>query len=152
MILLLPFALVGGLFWGIAADKIAKDKEPWFTMLMLCGLAISVVVMASLSGASFRVAAWVYLGTAVLYVGLRCLFGKGSALEMFFVPHLLVITILLLWPALERVRHKAPELRKPNKTVETNRRPALAFDTGREFGWAACAPPGVPGGGRSPHL
>ena len=93
-ILMIPLALVTGLFWGIAADKIAKDKEPWFTLLMLGGLAISVVVMAFLSGASIRMAAWAFVVTAVLYVGSRCVFGKGSRLEMFFVPHLLALSLI----------------------------------------------------------
>jgi len=115
---MIPFALVGGLFWGIAADKIAKDKEPWFTLLMLGGLAISVVVMASLSGASIRMAAWAFVVTGVLYVGLRCLFGKGSRLEMFFVPHVLAIMMLLFLPAFERARKRARELRKPNHALE----------------------------------
>jgi hypothetical protein len=114
MILLVPFAIVGGLFWGVAADKIAKDKEPWFTLLMLCGLAISVIVMTLSAGASVRAAAWVFVGTGTMYVGLRWVFGSGSALEMFFAPHLLAVMILWLLPALDRVRHKAQELKEPN--------------------------------------
>jgi hypothetical protein len=32
----------------------------------------------------------------------------------------------------------------PNKSVETNRRPASPFSAGREFGSASCAPPFLP--------
>jgi len=138
MILLVPFAMASGLFWGIAAGKIAKDKEPWFTLLMLCGLAVSVVVMTPLGGASVRMAAWVFLGTGILYVGLRFLFGKGSSLEMFAVPHLLAVMILLLLPALDRARQRARELRKPNQGAAANRR--LVGPSGGSGNWTCSRP------------
>jgi hypothetical protein len=38
---------------------------------------------------------------------------------------------------------------RSNKTLETNRRPASAFNIGRQFGRSLCAPHFLSGGGRS---
>jgi hypothetical protein len=119
-ILLIPFALVGGLFYGLIADKIFKDREPWFTSFMLLCLALSICIMTWLCGASHTLAIWVFLGTGALYLVARFSFGKGSALEMFFAPHFIALMILMLQPALERAHEKARLLheQRPNNSPE----------------------------------
>jgi hypothetical protein len=84
-ILLIPFALAGGLFYGLIAGRIFREREPWFAITMLCGLDVSVCAMTWLTGASWTAAIGVFVGTGILYIALRLLFGSGSALEMFYV-------------------------------------------------------------------
>ena len=110
-VLLIPYALVGGLFYGVIADKLFKEREPWFTTFMLLGLAVSIGVLALLCHVSYVMAFWVFVGTGVFYAALRIKFGKGSALEMFYGPHLIAVMIVLLHPALERAQEKAKLLR-----------------------------------------
>jgi len=120
IILLIPFAVAGGLFYGLIADKLFKDREPWFTSFMLFGLALSICVMTWLCGASHTLAVWVFLGTGVLYLAARFAFGKGSALEMFFAPHLIALMILMFQPALARAHEEAGLLQgqRPNTPLE----------------------------------
>lgn len=109
-LLLIPFALAGGLFYGLIADRIFREREPWFTITMLCGPGISVGAMTWLAGASQAAAIWVFVGTGICYVALRVLFGRRSALETFYAPHLCAILLLLLLPALARAQEKARQL------------------------------------------
>jgi hypothetical protein len=127
-LLLIPFAVAGGLFYGLIADKIFKDHEPWFTSFMLLGLALSICIITWLCGASHTLAIWVFLGTGALYLVARFSFGKGSALEMFFAPHFIALMILMLQPALERAHEKARLLheQRPNQSPE-----ATAVGAGR---------------------
>jgi hypothetical protein len=120
IILLVPFAVAGGLFYGLIADKLFKGREPWFTLFMLVGLAASVSVMTWLCSASVTLAIWVFIGTSVLYLISRVGFGKGSALEMFYGPHFIALMILLLQPALARAHEKARMLQeqRPNTALE----------------------------------
>jgi hypothetical protein len=120
IILLIPFAVVGGLFYGLIADKLFKGREPWFTLFMLFGLALSICIMTWLCGASHSLAIWVFLGTGALYLVARFSFGKGSALEMFFAPHFIALMILMMQPVLERAHEKARQLQeqRPNKSPE----------------------------------
>jgi hypothetical protein len=108
-ILVIPFALAGGLIYGLIADKIFREREPWFTLSMLCGLCVSVCAMTWLTGASRTAGAWVFVGTGILYIALRLLFGRRSALEMFYTPHFGAIMLLLLLPTLTRARVKASQ-------------------------------------------
>jgi MFS family permease len=112
IVFIVLFALAGGVFYGVIADKLFKGREPWFTVFMLLGLALSVGIMTWLSGASHTLSAWVFVITGILYMVARMAFGKGSALEMFFAPHVIALMILLLQPASERAHEKAGLLRE----------------------------------------
>jgi len=105
--LLIPFALLSGLFYGIIAHKIVRDKEPWLTVLLIGGLACTITSIAWLGGIPIACAAWTFIGTSFLYLVLRLLFGKNSALEMICLPHVLAILALLAWPVYEKARQKA---------------------------------------------
>jgi hypothetical protein len=111
IVLLIPYALVGGLFYGVIADRLFKEREPWFTTFMLFGLAVSISVLASMCHASYFMAFGVFVGTGIFYTASRLMFGKGSAVEMFYGPHLIAIMIILLHPSLVRAQEKAKYLR-----------------------------------------
>src|SRR5882672_10580608 len=116
-IFIVPFALTTGGVWGVGAYKMTRGKEPWFTVSMLCGLAITVAALAWFGGVSSQVAAYTFLGTGCAFVALRSFFGKGSAIEMFVAPHLVAVLLLLLWPAMQRARQRQRDLHAPNHNV-----------------------------------
>jgi hypothetical protein len=120
IVIAIPFALAFGLFYGLVADKLTKGREPWFTLFMVLGLGMTVCVMRWLCGASWAAAVWVFIGTGILFVASRLMFGKGSAHEMIIGPHICVILILALHPALERAKEKARHIREeqPNQSPE----------------------------------
>lgn len=107
LLLLIPCSLLSGLFYGIIAHKLVRDKEPWFTLLLIGGLACTITLIASLGGIPVACADWIFIGASVLYLVFRLLFGKGSALEMICLPHVLAILALLAWPVYEKARQKA---------------------------------------------
>jgi hypothetical protein len=117
-ILMAVFGVATGAVWGIAADKITRGREPWLTLLMLCGLGIMVGAVSWCGGASPMVTVYTFVGTAGAFAALRLLYGKRNALEMFAGPHVLALLILLLWPALERAKQRARELRGRHHSVE----------------------------------
>lgn len=119
ILLFVPFALAGGMFYGLASDRLTKGKEPWFTFLMVCGLAMTTAVMIFLTGVSIKFAVGTFVAAATAFLALRLLFGKSSAVEMMFTPHLLVILLLFLWPTLETAREKARNKRATNLTSST---------------------------------
>ena len=120
IVIAIPFALAFGLFYGLVADKLTKGREPWFTLFMVLGLGMTVCIMRWLCGASWSAAVWVFIGTGILFLASRLMFGKKSAHEMIIVPHICIILILALHPALERAKEKARHIREeqPNKSLE----------------------------------
>jgi hypothetical protein len=117
-VLLVPFALTTGGVWGVAAHAVARDREPWFTGAMLCGLAITIASLSWLCGVSGTVALFTFLGTGCAFVVLRLLFGKGSAIEMFAGPHIFAVLLLLMWPSIQRARERHRALDGPNQRVQ----------------------------------
>lgn len=102
LLLLIPYALVSGLAYGLVAHKLAGEKEPWFTLLMLCGLACTVFVIAWLAGVAWTYAVWSFAGTGLLYVLLRLWFGRGAAPEILAFPQIVGVLVLLCWPLSQR--------------------------------------------------
>lgn len=100
LLLLIPYALASGLAYGLVAHKTVGEKEPWFTLLMLCGLAFTVAAIAWLGGIAWTYAAWTFAGTGLLYVLLRLLFGRGAAAEMIAFPQVIAVLALLFWAVL----------------------------------------------------
>lgn len=109
LLLLIPCALLSGQAYGFLAHCLVRDKEPWFTFLLLGGLATTIALSTWLGGISTAFAVWTFVGTAGFYLALRLLFGKGSAVEMLIPAHILAILGLLAWPVCQQVRQKAVE-------------------------------------------
>lgn len=103
LLLLIPYALVSGLAYGLVSHKLAGEKEPWFTLLMLCGLAFTIAVITWLGGIAWAYAAWTLAGTGLLYVLLRLLSGRGAAVEIFGFPQVIALLVLFCWPVYQRV-------------------------------------------------
>ncbi len=103
LLLLIPYALVSGLAYGLIAHKVAGEKEPWFTLLMLCGLACTIALIAWPGGIPWRYSAWTFAGTGLLYVLLRLWFGRGAAVEIFGFPQVIAVLVLVCWPIYQRL-------------------------------------------------
>lgn len=106
VVLLIPFAVLTGLVWGLAAGRLSRGREPWFTSLMLSGLAVTVVGLSFLCGVPHRITGYTFLGTGSFFLALRLVFGKRAALEMFVGPHLFAILLLLMWPSIQRAHER----------------------------------------------
>ena len=147
-LLLIPFALLGGLPYGLIADRIFREREPWFTLCMLCGLGVTVCAMTWLGGTSPMTAAWVFAGTGALFVALRLLFGSGSAFEMFFVTHILAVLSLLLPPAFAHVREKTGRSHgmRPNQSTAASVLSAVRLSVAGNLSAPCALPPPPPSG------
>lgn len=102
LLLLIPYALVSGLAYGLIAQRLVRDREPWFTLLMLAGLGFTICVIAWPGGIPPAYAAWTFAGTGGLYVLMRLIFGRGSAAEILALPQVLAVLILFAWPIFQR--------------------------------------------------
>lgn len=107
-LLLIPNALFSGLGYGFLAHSLVQDKEPWFTLLLLGGLATTIALITCLAGVPVAFAAWTFVGSSLFYLALRLLFGKGSAFEMLAPAHIIAILALLGCGAFQQVQQKAP--------------------------------------------
>jgi hypothetical protein len=117
-VLLVPFGLITGGIWGVVAHAVARDREPWFTGAMLCGLAVTIASLSWLCGVPGTTALFAFLGTGCVFVVLRLLFGKGSAVEMFAGPHIFAVLLLLIWPSVQRARERHRPLDGPSQRVQ----------------------------------
>lgn len=108
LLLLIPYALLSGLAYGLAAHWLVREREPWFTLLMLAGLGLTITLIGWLSGIPWFYAAWVFAGAGTGYAGLRMLFGRGSASEILAVPQVLAVLALFCWPVYERLAAASP--------------------------------------------
>lgn len=106
LLLFIPCALAGGLGYGLLADYLVRGKEPWFTLLLLGGLATTIALITWLSGIPGVIALWTFVGAGGVYLLLRLMFGKGSAVEMLAPAHILAILCLLSWGALRQANHR----------------------------------------------
>jgi hypothetical protein len=108
LIAFMPFALAGGFFHGLIAHKLSKGREPWFTLLMLIGLGGTIFGIQWVSHDLGARTAWLFIAMALLYVGLRLLFGRGGgqSLEAFLMPHMCAILMCLLLPTLDQIKAK----------------------------------------------
>lgn len=109
-IALLAWSFFGTGVYAAVANKLTKNREPWFTITMIAGLAFSSYVTSLISGATFQMCFWVFVVATLCFLALHRLFGKSGSIEMFMTPHVLVVLTILLLPALHDARVKAQKL------------------------------------------
>ncbi|MFN0080127.1 MAG: hypothetical protein ACKVY0_26990, partial [Prosthecobacter sp.] len=56
-LLLIPYVLFSGMGYGFLAHYLVRDKEPWFTLLLLGGLATTIALITWLGGIPIAFAA-----------------------------------------------------------------------------------------------
>ena len=105
-LLLIPYALFSGMGYGFLAHYLVRYKGPWFTLLLLGGLATTIALITWLGGIPIAFAAWTFVGSGAFYLLLRLLFGEGSGIEMLMPAHIMAILALLAWGAFQQVRQK----------------------------------------------
>jgi hypothetical protein len=98
--------------YGVTAEKLSKGRDPWLSILMLTGLAVTGATMNFAGGVSAKAAAWTVFAAIVVYILLRLLFGRGSAFEVFFAIHFAAFLFWILWPQLERAKLKQQRLQQ----------------------------------------
>ena len=77
ILLLIPYALLSGMGYGFLAHYLVRDREPWFTLLLLGGLASTIALITWLGGIPFAFAVWTFVGTGSFYLLLRLLFRRS---------------------------------------------------------------------------
>jgi hypothetical protein len=118
-IVILGWAVFDPAVYALAAHKMARDREPFLTTIMILGLAVSCYVTSLVSGASVKLCFWTF-AIATLWFLIFCrLFGKGSYFEMFMGPHVLVVLTILLLPTLQNARIKTQQLNRQYQQYET---------------------------------
>lgn len=109
-IILLAWSFFGTAVYAAIANKLTKDREPLFSVVMILGLAFSAYVTSLTSGATYQLCFWVFAVATLCYLGLYRLYGRNSSIEMYVTPHIIVILTLLLLPAVHDAHMKAQEL------------------------------------------
>ncbi len=102
-----PLFLMSGLGYVLIANKLVRDREPWFTLCLVCGLATTVALLAWCTGTTLVIGLGVFAGAVFLYLGMCLLFGKDSRIEMLVPAHVLAILSMMAIPVYTSVRKKA---------------------------------------------
>ncbi len=98
MLFLIPYAFVSGLAYGLIAHKLVGEEEPWFTLVMLAALGITISLIAWPAGIAITDALWVFAGAGTLYLALRLWFGRRFAAELLGPVQAIAVLALLCWP------------------------------------------------------
>lgn len=101
-----PLFLMSGLVYVIIGQFLTRDREPWFTLCLVGGLATTVALITWCAGIPLAWALWTFAIACGMYLGLCLLFG-GNRVEALVPVHMLVILAMIAWPTYEKVRMKA---------------------------------------------
>jgi hypothetical protein len=118
VIVILGWAIIGPAVYALAANKLTRDREPWFSSVMILGLAFSCYVTSLASSASVKMCFWTFAIATLWFLILRRLFGKRSSFEMFMGSNVLVVLTILLLPALQNARMKTQQLNRQYQQYE----------------------------------
>jgi hypothetical protein len=131
VLLCVPFVIMSGLGYAYIAHKLVRDREPWFTLCLVGGLASTIALLAWCTGIPTAWAVWTLAGTGGVYLGLCLLFGKGSVVEMLVPAHVLAILAVLAFPAYEQARMKAarPSSKSTSAAAHSSSSPFLCYQT-----------------------
>ncbi|MGA9524646.1 MAG: hypothetical protein WBV82_24525 [Myxococcaceae bacterium] len=106
LLVLFAVPLVAVLFGGVysyPAMKITNEREPWLSILLAVGLAVTVFGLGALvhSPLEYSAGGWA-LGCGLLLVARRFFGTMGRNLERFGVVHLAALVITFVASALAR--------------------------------------------------
>ncbi|HEV2329303.1 MAG TPA: hypothetical protein VGY56_11005 [Verrucomicrobiae bacterium] len=119
VVAILGWSVFGPAAYALLANKLTRDREPWFSSVMILGLAFTCYVTSLASGASFKMCLWFFGIGTLWFLVVRRLFGKGSSFEMYMGPHILIVLGILLLPVLQHARMKAQQLNRLSQQYET---------------------------------
>lgn len=104
--------LMGGIY-SLPAMKITDERDPWLTILLGCGLAITVFGIGFFTGTPMTWSTALF-GLGVLFVcGARMLYGSlGHNIERFGIVHMFVLMLTLVLASVANAKKE-----KPNKAA-----------------------------------
>jgi hypothetical protein len=109
--------LLGGLMGGIyslPAIRFTKEREPWLTLLLAAGLAVTVFGIGHLLRGPLQTLFWIYLASLTLLLLARWAFGSlGHNLERFGMVHMATLMILVGTLSFLHIRSKAARQHLP---------------------------------------
>jgi hypothetical protein len=94
--------LYGGIY-SYPAGRITKERDPWFTLLLASGLAVTIFGVGFAVHASASHLGVVWLASAIVLLLVRVAFGLPGNFEHFGMVHL--ATLLILFGVLVFTRH-----------------------------------------------
>ena len=98
--------LMGGVYW-LPAAHITKGRDPWLTLLLAVGLAVTVFGIALPTQTPLPHSGLLYLVGIGLLLLARAFYGNlGENVEHFGMVHMLVFPLTLLLAAFTRVMAK----------------------------------------------
>jgi hypothetical protein len=74
----------GGGIWSLPALKLTRSREPWLTLLLLAGLAGTVVGVRYLLSGGFRHDLWIWLASVAAFLFFRFAMRMKRSIEPFF--------------------------------------------------------------------
>lgn len=100
----------GGGIWSLPAIKLTRSREPWLTILLLAGLAGTVVGLRYLISHGFQHDLWVWLAAVGVFLFFRFVMGMKRSIEPFFAAHMTAIMLCFMAAAFDRhseLRHRS---------------------------------------------
>lgn len=108
--------LLGGLY-SFPAMRFTRERDPWLTLLLACGLAITVFGLGLLSQTPPQTLGFVFGASILLLLSARWLYGSlGHSLERFGLVHMATLLILFGTIVYHDVREKAVQRSLPLTT------------------------------------
>jgi hypothetical protein len=102
--------LLGGLMGAIyswPSMSLTKERDPWLTLLLACGLAVTVFGLGHLMQAPPASLSWVFAISIVLLLLARLAFGSlGHNFERFGMVHIATLFLLMGMCTYQRIRTK----------------------------------------------
>jgi purine-cytosine permease-like protein len=96
--------LMGGIYW-LPATRITKGREPWLSLLLVVGLAATVIGIGRSIGEPLSHLAIVLAIALFLLLLARGLFGSFDRLERFGILHVATLVSLMIASAVTRANH-----------------------------------------------
>ncbi|MBN8460157.1 MAG: hypothetical protein J0M04_20210 [Verrucomicrobia bacterium] len=104
--------LMGGIY-SLPAMKITDERDPWLTILLGCGLAITVFGVGFFTGTPMAWSSALFGLGLLLVLGARMLYGSlGHNIERFGMVHMLVLMLALVLASVAIAKRE-----KPNKAA-----------------------------------
>lgn len=107
--MLLPILgiLMGGIY-SFPAMRLTKERDPWLTLLLAVGLAVTVFGLGCPVGTPVEQLAVVWAVSILLLLAARMMYGGlGHSLERFGIVHMATLLILFAVLALNGVKREA---------------------------------------------
>ena len=112
--------LLGGIY-SLPAMRVTRERDPWLTLLLSCGLAITVFGLGLLSGTPTWTLGLVYGASILLLLVARRLYGSlGHNVERFGLVHMATLMILTATIVYHDITEKTAQRQLPHHTTPSS--------------------------------